>query len=209
MSSFPCIICGQRDHLGRSFTCGGCYARMFGDLCTLEFAYGWLGAQMLAPAPAWKPGSLHLAGGSRPPLPIALHDARVDIHGKLGSWARLIAEEARMRGPVDDSVPAIAGWLRIQLHFASDQAWCDEYAAELSDLRAVAYGLAPWGSARTDLALKCPGCGMLSLSLYSGSETVVCRVRLCGHRMTGADYMRAVAEEWQRQQATTREMMAA
>lgn len=35
MASFPCIICSARDHLGRSFTCGGCYARMHGDLCTL------------------------------------------------------------------------------------------------------------------------------------------------------------------------------
>jgi hypothetical protein len=210
MADFPCICCAVRPHLGRSFICGGCYARMLGDLSVLEFAYAWLGAQMAAPLPAWKPGTLHRAGESRPPLPVALHDARMDIHGKLGSWARLIAEEARMRGPERDEVPAIAAWLRIQLHYASDQPWCDDYATELADLRKSAYGLAPWDSARTDLALKCPGCGMLSLSLYSGSETVVCRVRLCGHRMTGADYMRAVAEEWQRQQEQTRrEVMAA
>jgi hypothetical protein len=210
MADFPCICCAVRPHLGRSFICGGCYARMLGDLSVLEFAYAWLGAQMAAPLPAWKPGTLHRAGESRPPLPVALHDARMDIHGKLGSWARLIAEEARMRGPERDEVPAIASWLRIQLHYASDQPWCDDYATELADLRKSAYGLAPWDSARTDLALKCPGCGMLSLSLYSGSETVVCRVRLCGHRMTGPDYMRAVAEEWQRQQEQTRrEVMAA
>lgn len=209
MANFPCIICGLRDHLGRSFTCGGCYARMFGDLCTLEFAHAWLGAQMAAPQPAFKPGTVHQAAGSRPPLPLALHDARVDIHGKLGSWARLIAEEARMRGPADDTVPSIAGWLRVQLHYASDQAWCDDYAAELADLRGAAYGLAPWGRSRTDLPLPCParGCGMLSLSWYSGSDTVLCRNRLCGHRMTSADYVAAVAEEWQR--ASRREVMAA
>lgn len=201
MASFPCTVCGLRDHLGRSFICGGCFARILGDLCTLEFAYAWLGAQMVAPQPTWKPGTIHQAGGSRPPLPVALHDARVDIHGKLASWARLIAEEANMRGPADDTVPAIATWLRAQLHWASDQAWCDDYAAELAELRGMAYGLAPWDRARTDLPLPCParGCGMLSLSWYSGSETVVCRSRVCGHRMTSEDYVKAVVAEWERQ----------
>ncbi|HEY8973693.1 MAG TPA: hypothetical protein VIN75_05710 [Burkholderiaceae bacterium] len=180
---------------------------MLGDLCVVEWAYGYLGAQMQAPLPAWKPGTLHRAGESRPPLPVALHDARVDIQGKLGSWARLIAEEANMRGPADNTVPAIALWLRAQLHWASDQSWVDSYAAELADLRKTAYGLAPWDRARQDLPLPCParGCGMLSLSWYSGSETVVCRSRLCGHRMTVGDYVAAVMAEWERQTAA-REM---
>lgn len=180
MADFPCIVCSVRSHLGRSYTCGGCYARMLGDLCTLEFAYAWLGAQMAAPQPAFKPGTIHQAAGSRPPLPLALHDARVDIHGKLGSWARLIAEEARMRGPADDTVPSIAGWLRVQLHYASDQAWCDDYATELADLRMASYALAPWGRTRRDLPVPCSACGLLSLSLYGGSDGVICRNRECG-----------------------------
>lgn len=200
MADYACIVCLTRPPLGRSLICGGDYARILGDLCTLEFAYEWLGAQMRAPAAAWKPGTIGRAGGSRPPLPLALHDAREDIHGKLASWARLTAEEASMRGPVDGTVPAIAGWLRVQLHWASSQLWCDAYAAELAELRGAAYGLAPWGRARTDTPLPCPSCTLLSLSWYSGSDTVVCRNRMCGHRMTSGDYVKAVMEQWERHQ---------
>lgn len=111
-----------------------------------------------------------------------------------------------MRGPAADTVPAIALWLRAQLHWASDQLWVDSYAVALADLRKTAYGLAPWDRARTDLPLPCPGrgCGMLSLSWFSGSDTVVCRSRLCGHRMTGGDYVAAVMAEWARQTAAAR-----
>lgn len=200
MADFACIVCLDRPPLGRSLICGGDYARILGDLCTLEWAYLWLGQQMRAPAPAFKPGTIGRAAGSRPPLPLALHDAREDIHGKLAGWARLTAEEASMRGPADATVPSIAGWLRVQLHWASGQPWCDAYAAELADLRKAAYGLAPWDRARVDTPLPCPKCTLLSLSWYTGSETVLCRNRMCGHRMTSGDYVKAVLELWERHQ---------
>lgn len=207
MPDYVCIVCQTRPPLGRSLIDGGCYARILGDLCTLEFAYEWLGAQMRAPAAAWKPGTIGRAGGSRPPLPLALHDAREDIHGTLAGWARFAAEAASMRGPADGTVPAIARWLRTQLHWISEREACREFAGDVADLRGTAYGLAPWGRARVDTPLPCPKCTLLSLSWYTGSETVLCRNRSCGHRMTSDDYVKAVLDLWERHQ--TRQEAAA
>lgn len=205
-----CILCHEREPVGRSLLDGGCFARMRGDLATAVWAHAWLETTALTPPGVWKPGTRHRAGGSQPPLNVALIDACVDIHGKLGSWARMIAEEhvPALHGPAADTVPAIGVWLRERLPWVSDQPWCDEFAGELSVLRRTAYGLAPWDRSRSDMPLPCPSCGLLSLSLYSGDEAITCRTRLCGRVLALPEYHGEVAAWWERANSR-REVMAA
>jgi hypothetical protein len=206
-----CIICLEREPYGRSLICGGDFARLRGDLATVQWAHSWLGTSMLALPASWKPGTIHRRGGPQPPMNVAMHDVRVDITGKLATWARMVAEEMTpaMAGPAHGDVRTVATWLRAQLGWISDQPWCDEFARELTDMRSAAYALAPWERSRLDLPLPCPRCGLLSLSLYSGDDAVTCRIRDCGHALTWADYQRKVGEEWTRQTDLQRATVAA
>lgn len=209
-----CIVCLEREPYGNSLLDGGCFARMRGDLATVQWAYSWLGATMLALPASWKPGTLHRAGESQPPTSLGMHDVRVDIHDTLASWARMIAEEhtPALHGPADDTVHAIAVWLRARLQWCSDQPWCDQFASALTILRQNAYALAPWDRSRIDLPLPCPkprGCGLLTLSLYSGDDGVTCRNRACGRVISWADYYLEVRAEWTRQTDLQRATVAA
>lgn len=207
-----CVICHDRPPVGHSMIDGGCYARLRGDLATVEWAYGLLGEQLLALPAAWKPGSIGAAGGSRPPLSLAVVDARANIEGVLGSWARMVAEEHQpaLHGPADGSVPAVGAWLDARMPWISDQPWVDEFARELGELRRAAHALAPWGRARRDLPLPCPetACGLLTLSWYADTDSVICRNRLCGLSMTIGQYRDEVSA-WMRTASERREVMAA
>lgn len=215
MAEHLCIICrALPPYFDGSFVCGPDFARMRRDLAEVQWAYAWLGATMLALPAAWKSGTIHAAAGPRPPLSLAMHDARIDIQGKLATWARVVGEEhtPALHGPADGDVRTVATWLRARLQWISDQPWCDEFARELSEMRQTAYALAPWDRSRLDLPLPCPkpkGCGLLTLALYSGDDGVTCRNRACGRVMTWADYYLEVRAEWTKQTDLQRATVAA
>lgn len=202
-SALPCTVCAEREPRHPSRMCGVCFARLRRDISTLVGAHTWLGVAMLSPIPAWKAGTIHRAGGPAVPFPVAFHDARVDIAGKLGSWARAVAEEhvPALAGPADGQPEAVARWLVERLPWISDQPWCAEMARELAEAAHEAYGLAPWNRHRQDLPLPCPGCDYLTLSLYGGDELIMCRNLECCLEMTRGEYDVMVAR-WREENPT-------
>lgn len=201
-----CHVCDQRERVGTSLMCGGCYTRLRADITTLVGAHTWLGIAMLTPTPAWKPGTIgHSATSSRPPFRTDLHDARVEIATLLTSWAQAIAEThvPALAGPADNEPTTIGVWLRARTHWLSEQDWCVDVCAELGDAARRAYGLVPWERQRRELPLPCPGCGYLTLTLYGGNELIVCRYRDCAKELTWSDYWAAVVEASQQAKADT------
>lgn len=205
-----CILCHEREPVGRSFACGICFGGVRRDLITVQWAHGWLLAEMLAPPAAFRPGNLHAAAGSRPPFNLNQHDVRASIEAVVGSWARMISEEhvPALAGPASGKLPVVVTWLHARLPWCSDQSWFDELARELHELRQKAYSAAPWGRAREDKPLPCPSCGLLTLAQFSGDEWVMCRNELCQQAFTLAEYHGEVSAWWERANSR-REVMAA
>jgi hypothetical protein len=191
-----CVACVAQPPYWPSYLCGGCYARLRGDLATVAWAYGWLGATMLSLGTAWKPGTIHRAGGSRPPFEVQLHDAREEIRLAVTRWGKRIGEqhEPAIPGPADWSVHTVGRWMQRHTQWCSDQPWCADLMADLAELRTAASALSPWQRARRDMPFPCPRCNWLSLSLYTGSDGITCRNRACGAPMTWADYEKRVTD---------------
>jgi hypothetical protein len=192
----PCLICQDRDPYKDSLICGGCYARLYADVGTLVGAHTWLGIAMHAAPPGFKAGTIHRSPGPRPPFRVELHDQRVDILGKLAGWVRVIIEEQPPGpGPADGDIRTVAQWLGVRLPWVSDQPWCDEMARELGEAARSARALVPWDRIVRELPLPCPRCGYLTLAVYGGTDTIVCRNRECSRTMIWADYEKAVREK--------------
>jgi hypothetical protein len=206
-----CIACHEEPPYGLYSMLGGrCFGRLRADLATVQWAHGWLGSELVALAPAFKPGSIHAAAASRPPMNLGQHDVRVQIEGVLWSWTRMILEEIvpALRGPRTTDVPTVARWLRERLPWVSDQPWADEFVREVRELRQSAYAVAPWDAQRSDMPLPCPRCGLLALAHFQGSDCIVCRSLACGVVLTWEKYRSEVSAWWERAQ-TRREVMAA
>lgn len=192
MEFLACLVClTNPPQFTESFLCGPCFNSLRRDIATLVGAHTWLHLAMLNPAPSWKVGTIGRAPAStRPPFRLELFDARVDIEGKLTTWARAVAEDhvPALRGPADGQMATVGKWLIAQLSWISDQPFCDEMAREFRETASMAFGLVPWQRLRRDLPMPCPGCGYLTLSKYGGDDQVSCRNRACGKAMTWADY---------------------
>lgn len=198
LPELPCLACQINQPVNRSRMCGSCFGRMRTDTAILAGAHTWLGVAMHTPPPAFKAGTIgRSAGGTRPPFRLELHDMRVDISGKLTSWARVVIAEqiGAGAGPADGEVRTVAAWLTERLGWVSYQLWCDDMAREFREAARDARGLVPWESIGRGLPLPCPGCGYLTLTLYSGTDTIACRNRDCGRTMIWAHYVTAVREQ--------------
>jgi hypothetical protein len=190
-----CLVCRTRPRRDRSRCCGGCFARLRGDLATLRFGYIHLDNEMKALRPAIREGTRHGKSESRPPVRVDLVDVGVAIEENLigypepddrMGWARGIARwhQPAIAGPAEWSVPVVIRWLLDQaLPWISDQQWVWEFADDMAELRRRAYSAAPWQRVRVDLPTPCPGCTFLSLSTYPGDQLAVCRNRGCGRQV--------------------------
>lgn len=178
-----CVICQVREvAYDGNMACGGCYARLKGDLATVADAYDQLAAAMSALAPGWRTGAIH--GTEEPKLPFDpdLHDLRQRIIGTLYDWARMIGEEHTppLAGPADASLETTTRWLRARLPWCSTRPWVDELARELRELRREAGAKVRLQAAYVSLPTPCSGCGRLTLVEYTGDDAVTCRNRECG-----------------------------
>lgn len=189
-----CIVCRARPTAyDDSHQCGGCFARMRGDLGSLIDVYAWLAVGMANPKPGWRTGSIHAVSTESPiPFRVELHDQREKILGALRRWAKDVGERRQLVGPLDSSINTTANWLRIQLSWCSTQYWVKDLAAELRTLRAESSLLYPWQGARQNLAAPCGNCARLTLTLYTGDDDVTCRNRECGVMYSWPDYVQIV-----------------
>ena len=187
LEHYLCLICHTQPRRGHSRCCGGCYARVRGDLAIVAWAYIHLDETMRALPPAMRGGtSRHGSSESAPPLRLDLVDVRVSIAENLTRWAAHIAQnhEPVIRGPVTQDLVTVIRWLLEQaLSWVSDQPWVWEFAAHIAELRRMAYSVAPWERIRVDLPTPCPDCKLLTLSTYPGDNTAVCRNRACGRQV--------------------------
>lgn len=181
-----CVVCVSRPAVSKSACCGGCFARIHGDLATVGWAYVHLGDELAALPPATREGSRQHSSESRPPLSVDLVDVRVSIAENLLAWAAYICAEHEppIPGPeADDVVTAVRWMLACTLRWVTAQPWAVEFADDLGAHRRAAYGAAPWERVRIDLSAPCPGCGLLTLSTYPGDLAAVCRHRSCGEQV--------------------------
>lgn len=177
-----CIICHMRESAFGTWLCGGCFARLRGDLAAVADAFEQLAEGMSAIAPGWRTGAIHGSEQARLPFDVELHDLRQHIIGTLEKWAaRVVAEHpARLHGPADRSPATAVEWLRTHLSFCSGQSWVDELARELRTLIREAGGRVRLQIAYRRLPTPCGGCGRLTLVEYTGDDAVICRNRACG-----------------------------
>lgn len=194
-----CSVCAIRQRRAPSLMCGPCFAYLRRNISVLVGAHIWLGVAMLSPTPASKPGTIHRSAESSLPFRAELHDARVLIAARLSSWARVVCEEhmPALAGPADGQPETVGRWLADpdRLRWISDQPFCEPMAAELAETAQAAYALVPWGRHRQDLALPCPTCNILALSLYGGDEVIMCRNLECCQQMTRGEYD-VLLERW-------------
>lgn len=153
-----------------ALVCYGCLARMRRDLIgeTKEFdgkkveipGLLQLDADLvMAHVASPMPSSRVSGGGSEPPLPInvSITDLRIDIAGKLMSWACLIAEERDVTPPPNrHDIAIVVHFLEKHLDWAIEQPWIDEFDQELRKARGQAFSTAFGESSRSFKVADCP-----------------------------------------------------
>lgn len=83
--------------------------------------------------PAPKGGQGGLAGNSRPPMPTAVLDAKLDLKQKLTSWAVMIGEEGEYVIDCDDNTYSIAGWIYTKADWLAEHPAADDFTAEMEE----------------------------------------------------------------------------
>jgi hypothetical protein len=169
-----------REPLAPSLLCGACYARLRRHTRELGEIHTWLGTEMIRVSHGW---SEPVSGSPNrvAPLVLELHDLRTDLVAVVRSWTRMVAEQHQppMAGPRNPELGTVLDWLVQRLGWMCEQPWISDYAGEVSDLHIACHTARPWTRHRRDMPAPCPGCKLLSLSLYGGDDGVVCRNPLC------------------------------
>lgn len=83
--------------------------------------------------PAPKGGQGGGAGASRPPMPTAILDAKLDLKQKLASWALMIGEEDECVINCDDNSYSIAGWIYSKADWLAEHPAVDDFTIELEE----------------------------------------------------------------------------
>lgn len=83
--------------------------------------------------PAPKGGQGGSAGGSRPPMPTAILDAKLDLKQKLVSWTLMVSEEAEVVINCDDNSYSIAGWLYTKADWLAEHPAVDDFIDEVEE----------------------------------------------------------------------------
>lgn len=188
-----CILEHEKpQHARHGLLCGAHYSRLERTIAETPAVLSWLQANRESGSSHGE----HVSGSREPPTPLRIdvHDALVDIPEKLGSWCRLITEEANLAGPANAQPETVCTWLLARLPWVCNQPWVDELCRELDEATRFAHVLAPWRPGRHLLPAPCPseGCEMLSLVRHDGDDHVTCDRRLggCGRVWSEDDYKR-------------------
>lgn len=71
--------------------------------------------------------------GSRPPLPVGILDAHLDLKQKLISWALLISEEGEYVLACDDNELSIAGWIYTKAAWLNEHPAASDFITEMTE----------------------------------------------------------------------------
>ena len=83
--------------------------------------------------PAPKVGQGGSAGASRPPMPVSILDAKLDLKQKLTSWALMISDEAEVVITCDDNSYSIAGWIYTKADWLAEHPALDDFLEEIEE----------------------------------------------------------------------------
>lgn len=83
--------------------------------------------------PAPKGGQGGSASNSRPPMPVSILDAKLDLKQKLTSWALMIGEEADVVIDCDDNTYSIAGWIYTKADWLAEHPALDDFTSEIEE----------------------------------------------------------------------------
>lgn len=83
--------------------------------------------------PAPRGGQGGSASASRPPMPVSILDAKVDLKQKLVSWALMVADEAEVVINCDDNSYSIAGWIYTKADWLAEHPALDDFLGEIEE----------------------------------------------------------------------------
>ncbi|MCD1287329.1 hypothetical protein CV023_16055 [Brevibacterium sp. CCUG 69071] len=72
-------------------------------------------------------------GASKPPMPVSILDAKLDLKQKLVSWALMIGEEREVVIDCDDNSYSLAGWIYTQAEWLAEHAALDDFTTEIQE----------------------------------------------------------------------------
>lgn len=144
----------------------------------------------------------HERGENRPtkgtppvPLNIAAHDHLTDMHAKVVSWVRMVAEERDLRGPDRDALTYLCPWLLSQLPYLLQHGAVGDLADEMRDLTRTADFLSRSRTQWHPVKTPCDTCGHRRLGRWDGDEGLTCQE--CGDHYDDAAHL-AIALRWAR-----------
>lgn len=83
--------------------------------------------------PAPKGGQSGSTSGSRPPMPTAILDAKLDLKQKLTSWALMVGEDGEFVINCDDDTLSIAGWIYTKADWLAEHPALDDFMDEIDE----------------------------------------------------------------------------
>ncbi|VEW13546.1 Uncharacterised protein [Brevibacterium casei] len=83
--------------------------------------------------PAPRGGQSGATSGSRPPMPVAILDAKLDLKQKLTSWALMIGEEGGFVIDCDDDTLSIAAWVYTKADWLSAHPAAEDFTEEIEE----------------------------------------------------------------------------
>lgn len=83
--------------------------------------------------PSPKGGQGGSASASRPPMPVSILDAKLDLKAKLTSWALMVSEEAEVVITCDDNSYSIAGWIYTKADWLAGHPALDDLLGEIEE----------------------------------------------------------------------------
>jgi len=83
--------------------------------------------------PAPKGGQGGGASGSRPPMPTAILDAKLDLKQKLTSWALMLGEDENIVINCDDDSLSIAGWIYTKADTLAAHPAAEDFVTEIRE----------------------------------------------------------------------------
>jgi hypothetical protein len=153
--------------------CRRCYGQLERTVAELPARADLLHA-MLGHGGTGSGGGRRPKPGSRPPLSVGRHDLHEHLHGLVGSWTALVAEERGLHGPDHVTVHTGSRWLLPQLDWCAGQLWIDDMLNELAEVSRQVDTLTGWRRGWHPLPAPCPACGGLRLGRWAGDDQVRC-----------------------------------
>ena len=83
--------------------------------------------------PAPRGGQSGSVSASRPPMPVAILDAKLDLKQKLVSWALMVSDEAEVVITCDDNSYSIAGWIYTKADWLAEHPALDDFLGEIEE----------------------------------------------------------------------------